>query len=58
MNLETTPLTRSVYRDPEGQPLKSPLANKFPLLSRRERRELMRSALKAQKKAACAGKAG
>jgi hypothetical protein len=46
------PLLCRVYRDPQGQPLKSALANKFPLLSRRERRELMREAIKAQTKAA------
>jgi hypothetical protein len=46
------PLTCRVYRDPQGQPLKTALTNRFPLLSRRERRELMRSAIKQQKKAA------
>jgi hypothetical protein len=46
------PLMRVVHRDPQGQPLKTALANKFPLLSRRERRELMREAIKAQTTAA------
>jgi hypothetical protein len=31
------PLMCRIYRDPEGKPLKHPLTNKFPLLSRRER---------------------
>jgi hypothetical protein len=44
------PLMCRVYRDPKGQPLKHPLTNKFPQLSRRQRRELMRQAIKAQKK--------
>jgi hypothetical protein len=39
-----------MHRDPPGQPLKTALANKFPLLSRRQRRELMRAAIKAQVK--------
>jgi hypothetical protein len=51
MNLETPPLMCRLHRDPQGQPLKTPLTNKFPLLSRRERRELMRRALKAHKNA-------
>jgi len=52
MNPEIRPLMCRLHRDPQGQPLKTPLTNKFPLLSRRERRELMRHAMKAQQKAA------
>jgi len=48
--LAKLPLSRSVHRDPEGQPLKTALANKFPMLSRRERRELQRRAMKAHKR--------
>jgi hypothetical protein len=55
-DLSLEPLTCRVYRDPQGQPLKTALANNFPLLSRRQRRELMRSAIKAQTRAQKAGK--
>jgi hypothetical protein len=50
------PLLCRVYRDPRGQPLKTALAKHFPLLSRRERRELMREAIKAQTRVQKAGK--
>jgi hypothetical protein len=56
-SMDKVPLVCRVYRDPQGQPLKSALANKFPLLSRRERRELRRQAIKAHKKAMKAAKA-
>jgi hypothetical protein len=46
-----TALMCRVYRDPDGKPLKHPLTNRFPQLSRRQRRELMRQAVKAQEKA-------
>jgi hypothetical protein len=45
------PLLCRLHRDPQGQPLKTALANKFPMLSRRERRELQRRAMKAHKRA-------
>lgn len=50
--MDPAPYTYRVYRDSLGQPLKTALANQFPLLSRRERRELQRQAIKAQRKAA------
>jgi hypothetical protein len=52
MNPEKISLSCRIYRDPQGQPLKHPLTNKFPLFSRRERRALMRQAIKAHEKAA------
>jgi hypothetical protein len=49
-HLDKVPLTCRVYRDPDGKPLKTQLTLSLPMLSRRERRELLRRALKAQKK--------
>lgn len=49
IDLSKSPLTCRVHRDPQGQPLKTALTNKFPLLSRRQRRELMRAVIKAEK---------
>jgi len=47
--LAKIPLLRNVHRDPDGKPLKTALASKFPMLSRRERRELQRAAIKFQR---------
>jgi hypothetical protein len=43
-----SPLTHILYRTPNGQPLKTALAREFPLLSRRQRRELQRARQKLQ----------
>lgn len=44
------PLTRRFYANQNGGPLKTVMAERFPLLSRRERRELMRALEKVKAK--------
>jgi hypothetical protein len=44
--LRKVQLTCTIYRDPQGQPLKTELAKRFPLLPRRERRAMARSVAK------------
>ncbi len=44
------PLLCRVYSDPQGQPLKSKLAKALPLLSRSDRRKIMRQLVKDEKK--------
>jgi hypothetical protein len=44
------PLFCRVYRDPQGQPFKTKLAEALPLLSRSDRRKIMRQLVKDEKK--------
>jgi hypothetical protein len=43
-------LTCKIYRNPDGSPIKSPEAIRFPALSRRQRRAISRQVLKEMRK--------